>query len=47
MTRIHLFFIVIAIFLLKTPLKAQITSIPDANFEQALIDQGIDSDGAV
>lgn len=26
---------------------AQITAIPDANFEQALIDQGIDSDGVI
>jgi len=41
----HLFFTVIGFLFLETTLKAQVTSIPDANFEQALIDLGIDSDG--
>lgn len=45
MIRVHLFFVSIIFFLLQTALKAQITSIPDTNFEQSLIDQGIDSDG--
>ena len=32
---------------LSTYISAQTTAIPDINFEQALVDQGIDSDGVV
>jgi len=38
----------LAVFLLlDSPSNAQTTSIPDSNFEQSLIDQGIDSDGVL
>ena len=40
-------FITIFILALSTNAFAQITQIPDPNFEQALIDLGIDSDGIV
>jgi type IX secretion system substrate protein len=40
-------FITILILALSTTAFAQITQIPDPNFEQALIDLGIDSDGIV
>ncbi|HNP67894.1 MAG TPA: T9SS type A sorting domain-containing protein [Aequorivita sp.] len=40
-------FITIFILALSTTAFAQITQIPDPNFEQALIDLGIDSDGIV
>ena len=37
----------IVLFLCSIILQAQTTAIPDANFEQALIDLGIDSDGTI
>ena len=37
----------IGLFLLPLGLYAQVTNIPDPNFEQALIDLGIDSDGII
>ncbi len=40
-------FIFIILFVLSSNLIGQITNIPDPKFEQALIDQGIDSDGVV
>ena len=41
----HIFYFIIINVLYLNLLHAQNTSIPDANFEQALIDLGIDSDG--
>lgn len=37
----------IVVFVSVTTMYGQVTSIPDPNFEQALIDQGIDSDGVI
>jgi hypothetical protein len=37
----------IVVFISMTTMYGQVTSIPDPNFEQALIDQGIDSDGII
>ncbi|MGB5323564.1 hypothetical protein [Lutimonas sp.] len=42
-----IYFSVCWLILLSGYLNAQTTSIPDNNFEQALIDLGIDSDGEI
>lgn len=39
--------LILTLVLIISRLNAQITAIPDPNFEQALIDLGIDSDGIV
>ena len=39
--------LLLLILLLATNINAQITLIPDANFEQELVNQGIDSDATV
>ena len=43
----HIFLASVSLMLCTAFLKAQTTYIPDANFEQALIDLGIDSDGSI
>jgi len=40
-------FIILFFFSWVGQLSAQTTAVPDANFEQALLDAGIDSDGIV
>jgi len=44
---IRLFLLPFACFFILLQLEAQVTSIPDPNFEQALIDLDIDSDGEI
>lgn len=38
---------ILLLFLILTPSFGQVTNIPDPNFEQALIERGIDSDGVI
>lgn len=47
MNKLLSFFILAITFFIHSNIQAQFTSIPDANFEQQLILQGIDSDGLV
>ena len=47
MSKIYYFLVFILFSITLNIVKAQTTYVPDNNFEQALIDQGIDSDGEI